>query len=106
MKFLRIAKEKGFENRGIKFYLILIVVLWIVYSFFGGRSGLIKMYQIGTENRNLVKENLELEKKIELLKDTLKLFMEKDSHTIEKEAREKWGMSKKGERVIKFLDKE
>ncbi|MCX7815908.1 MAG: septum formation initiator family protein [Syntrophales bacterium] len=82
-------------------YVILIIIVILLFIVFGER-GLIdnyamhkKLQEIQTTNDTIRKENVELQRYVELLRD--------DLSTIEMVARYELGFVKKGEVVYRFL---
>lgn len=95
----RIAKKKR-----IRLFLIASVFLLIVIYFGVGKRGTYKLITFYNEKENLVEEIQQLKnEKMELEK--FKLELENDPKSIEKVAREKYKMKKKGERVYKIVEK-
>lgn len=86
-------------------WIIGIVLLVLLFFTLTGSDGLINLYRTHLEVR-------QMNRKIEILKsaiDSLKIDIEKlksDTAYIERVAREKLGMAKKGEKVYKFLEED
>lgn len=84
-------------------FFILVVFLFILYSFFSGPYGFFRIYALFREKENLELKSKSLEAKIVDLK-TKKNLLKNDDFYIEKQARERLGMAKKGEKIYKFVD--
>ena len=95
----RIAQKKR-----IKLFLSVFVLLLIVAYFVVGERGTYKLISFYNQKEKLIEEiqHLELEKK-EL--EEFKSKLENDPQSIEKVAREKYKMKKKGERVYQIVEK-
>ena len=95
----RIAQKKR-----IKLFLSVLVLLLIVTYFFVGERGTYKLISFYNQKEKIIEEiqQLEIEKK-ELEK--FKSELENDPQSIEKVAREKYKMKKKGERVYQIVEK-
>jgi len=95
----RIAQKKR-----IKLFLGVFVLLLVVAYFVVGQRGTYKLISFYNQKVKLTEEiqQLELEKKdLEEFKSKL----ENDPQSIEKVAREKYKMKKKGERVYQIVEK-
>lgn len=82
---------------------IIVAFLFILYSFFSGPYGFSRIYALFREKENLELKSRSLEAKIVDLK-TKKNLLKNDDFYIEKQARERLGMAKKGEKIYKFVD--
>ncbi len=87
------------------FFKIFIVCafLFVLYSFFSGPYGFLRIYTLFREKENLEFESKVLEARIVDL-ETKKNLLKNDSFYIEKQARERLGMAKEGEMIYKFVD--
>lgn len=95
----RIAQKKR-----IKLFLSVFALLLIATYFVVGQRGTYKLITFYNQKEKLAEEiqNLEIEKK-EL--EDFKSKLENDPQSIEKVAREKYKMKKKGERVYQIVEK-
>ena len=103
---LTIRKGNGTGmNRPKKIGRWIFIGIAIILLFFllTGNDGLINMYRFHLATRNMSKEITKRNATIDSLKITIKK-LEKDTAYIEKIAREKFGMAKKGEKVYKFIE--
>jgi cell division protein FtsB len=96
--------KKITQKKRLKLFLSILVFLFIVAYFFIGDRGTYKLITFYSQKEKLTEEiqKLEIEKK-EL--ETLKSNLENDPQYIEKIAREKYKMKKKGERVYQIVEK-
>jgi cell division protein FtsB len=95
----KIAKKKR-----IKLIISITVFLLIATYFIVGKRGTYKLISFYNQKTKLVEEIQELEfEKKEL--ETLKSNLENDPQSVEKVAREKYKMKKKGERVYQIVEK-
>tara|TARA_Y100000590_G_scaffold164462_2_gene188437 strand:+ start:621 stop:968 length:348 start_codon:yes stop_codon:yes gene_type:complete len=101
----RNVRRKGADNqkRLVRFVLIFIVfILLIIFVF--GNHGLLQLYKLKKE-RLLIQSNIsQLRKEREELKKE-KNMLENNLDYIEKLARERFRMAKKGEKVFKVIPK-
>ena len=95
----RIAQKKR-----IKLFLGAIVLLLIVAYFVVGKRGTYKLISFYNQKEKLIEEIKQLEIKNKELEE-FKLKLENDPQSIEKVAREKYKMKKKGERVYQIVEK-
>ncbi|MFH1891951.1 MAG: septum formation initiator family protein [Candidatus Zixiibacteriota bacterium] len=83
---------------------IIFLVAFISYSFLGGEFGFLNLMrmqrhrnQLRVEKRQLIAEIVDLETRLKRIKS--------DSEYVEKLAREKYGLAKKGEVIIRIPEK-
>lgn len=91
------------KKKPIKRFLFLLVAVFVVYSFFSGPYGFLRLFSLMKEKKELKLETKKLEAQItdmEKRKEKLK----NDKFYQEKEAREKLGMARKDEKIYKFVD--
>lgn len=85
----------------IRLGIALIVIVLIIFVFISGPRGTWQLYQTDKEKQNLMDDIRDLElKKAEL--DSERTLLLNDPEYIEKVAREKYNMKKKGEKVYKI----
>ncbi|MCP2520782.1 septum formation initiator family protein [Candidatus Aminicenantes bacterium AC-335-A11] len=95
---MKAKKKSSFKN---KFFVTLIgffILIFIVTSFFG-EKGLIEIYKLRREYKNLQREIELLKREKKLLEDEIK-ELEKNPRAVEKEARMKLWLIKPYEVVI------
>ncbi|MCI0471003.1 MAG: septum formation initiator family protein [Candidatus Aminicenantes bacterium] len=92
-------------NRPIKIgrWIVIGIVFILLIFLLTGRAGLINMYRFHQGTQKISEEITRRNETIDSLKTTIKK-LEKDTAYIEKIAREKLGMAKKGEKVYKFVE--
>ena len=94
------------KKKNIKKYLIVIGILIFIYVYIIGDYGIFQLISKKSEEKRL-KEDIEtLTSEKENLKKEKKLVDKGDLNVIEKIAREKYGMVKKGEKVYQIDMKE
>lgn len=102
-EFFQKIKEKTVQKkRKLKRILFLLVFAFISYSFFSGPYGFIQIHSLWQEKKSLEKESKMWQAKIVDL-EIEKKRLEEDKFYIEKQARERLGMVKEGERVYKVV---
>lgn len=97
--------RKSFYNaKSTKIIFIILAGIAALFFFLSGPRGTIQLYQNINKKENLVREIERLEhKKVHL--DSLKNELNNNPEYIEKIAREKYNMKKKGEKVLKVVKK-
>jgi cell division protein FtsL len=99
----RLKKETVQRKKTIKRFLLLLLAVFVVYSFFSGPYGSLRLVSLFKEKQEVKLEIKELEAEI-MNMEQRKEKLENDSFYLEKEAREKLGMARKGEKIYKFVD--
>ena len=97
----RELKEKSRKIKSVLYWGLCVVI--VIFVLIGARFNLINYWQTKNDNRRL-KQNLE---RISQHNETLKIQineLKNNPEALERVAREKHGMQKKGERVIHFID--
>jgi len=101
--FLDRIKEKGKSKKSLlKKALILLMVAFVVYSFFSGPYGFLTIFSLLKEKKALETESKKLEAEIVDL-ETKKEKLKDDPYFLEKQARERLGMAKENETIFKFV---
>ena len=95
------SRSKAAVGRRIKRFLFLLLLAFVLYIFVGGDNGLYQIWHLKRWIATLEKEISALEEERTLLKQERHL-LETDMHYIEKQARERYGMIKKGETVFEI----
>jgi cell division protein FtsB len=99
-------KERGLpKNRKIKVILFLFVFAFLVYRFCAGPYGFFQIHSLLQEKRNLGHESRMLKAEIidmEIEKNRLK----DNPFYLEKQARERLGLIKEGEKMYRVIHKE
>ena len=95
-------KKKNYKRFGWLIYLIVFVIILIILSF--GDRGFIKQFQAYKKQSALKTQIKEMNAEKELLKQQAEQLDQPE--TIEKVAREEYGMAKEGEEVYKVIPKE
>ncbi len=89
------------KNKLTKFFILLGSVFFL-FTFFGGDFGFIRVWNLHQKKKELELEEKKLQVEIMDLQ-VEKQRLQKDTLYIEKMAREKLGMVKKGEKVYQFV---
>ncbi len=101
--FFKKIKERTLQRKKkIKRILFLLLFVFVGYRFFAGPYGFIQIHSLWQEKKNLETESKMLQAKIVDL-EIEKKRLENDEFYIEKQARERLGMVKKGEKVYKIV---
>jgi len=101
--FFKKIKERTLQRKKkIKKVLFLLLFVFVGYRFFAGPYGFIQIHSLWQEKKNLRKESRTLQAKIVDL-EIEKKRLEEDKFYIEKQARERLGMVKKGEEVYRVV---
>ena len=79
-----------------------MLFVFVGYRFFAGPYGFVQIHSLWQEKKNLKKESKMLQAKMVDL-EIEKKRLEKDEFYLEKQARERLGMVKKGEKVYKVV---
>ena len=91
------------KKKSIKRFLFLLLAVFLVYSFFAGPYGFLRLFSLLEEKKELKLEAKKLEARI-MEMEQRKEKLKSDSFYLEKEAREKLGMARETERIYKFMD--
>ncbi|MBN2105257.1 septum formation initiator family protein [bacterium] len=95
------AKRKKGKSRGLLILLIFIAFLALLMP---GKRGILNQIRIRLQERQLAKEIQELTETKERLEEKKEAL--KEPETVEKIAREEYGMAKKDEKVYHVVPKE
>ena len=85
--------------------ILTIGALTLLINFLFGNHGLYQLYILKKE-RNSIQEKINLLREEKIALEDEKTKLQTDNKHIEEIAREKYRMSKKGERVFKVIEKE
>jgi len=99
----RLKRKTAQKKKTIRKFLLLLVIVFLVYSFFSGPYGFLRLFSLFKEKKELMLEAKKLEAQITDMEER-KEKLTNDSLYLEKEAREKLGMARKDEKVYKFVD--
>ena len=99
----KLKRKTAQKKKTIKKLLFLFLGVFLVYSFFAGPYGFLRIFSLLNEKKELKFEAKKLEAKI-LEMENRKERLESDSFYLEKVAREKLGMAREDEKVYKFVD--
>ena len=99
----RLKKKTVQKKKTIKRFLLLLLAVFLVYSFFTGHYGFLRLFSIFKEKKEVKLEIKELEAQIRDMEQR-KEKLKSDSFYLEKEAREKLGLAREDEKIYKFVD--
>lgn len=99
----RLKSKTTQKKKTIKRFLFLLLAVFLVYSFFAGHYGFLRLFSLLDEKKELKLEAKKLEARI-MEMEKRKEKLKSDSFYLEKEAREKLGMARENERIYKFVD--
>jgi cell division protein FtsB len=101
--FFKKIKERTLQRKNkITRVLFLLLFVFVGYRFFAGPYGFIQIHSLWKEKKNLEAESKMLQAQMVDL-EIEKKRLENDKFYIEKQARERLGMVKEGEKVYKFV---
>jgi cell division protein FtsB len=92
------------NKKQTKIAIIIAAVILIFLFFFTGSRNLIQLIESSREKKELIRKIDEMKKRKAHL-DSIKYKLENDPEYIEKIAREKYNMKKKGEKIYKIIEK-
>ena len=104
MKRKNSSSQIQFQKQIIRGILV-IGALALVIIFLFGNHGLYQLYTLKKE-RNKIQQNINMLREEKIALEGEKAKLQTDYKHIEELAREKYRMSKKGERVFKVIEKE
>jgi cell division protein FtsB len=103
--FARVKKGATRKKGKLRAILFLMALLLLGYLYMAGDYGFVRIFSLWKEKRDLQMEIKKIETKtIDLKVEKQKLTSDHDY--IERIARERYGMVKKGEKIYKFVQKE
>ncbi|NIM98505.1 MAG: hypothetical protein GTO24_10630 [candidate division Zixibacteria bacterium] len=101
--FFRKVKERSIQKkRTAKRILLLSAFAFLAYRFFAGPYGFVQIHSLWKEKKNLEKQSKMLDAEIVDL-EIEKKRLTTDEFYIEKQARERLGMVKEGEKVYRII---
>jgi cell division protein FtsB len=101
--FFKKIKERTAQKKSkVKRILFLLLAVFVGYRFFAGPYGFIQIHSLWQEKKNLKKESKMLQAKMVDL-EIEKKRLEEDKFYLEKQARERLGMVKEGEKVYRIV---
>ncbi len=100
-----LQKKNGRRNRSFRKYILALIILVFLYIYVAGDYGLYQLVVKKREEAELKAELTQLEKEAIELQTKKQKLSDKSPEYMEKVAREKYGMAKKGEKVYKVVKK-
>ncbi|HKI77544.1 MAG TPA: septum formation initiator family protein [Ignavibacteriaceae bacterium] len=95
----------SFKNRNLKVYLFFFLFFIGVVILFFNENGVLKYSKLQKEVNSLNEQVNYLEAKNKSLSSEIDSLQRKEPAIIEKIAREKYGMKRKGEETIEIIEK-
>ena len=104
--FFQKVKERGAsKKRAVKRILLLLAFAFVAYRFFAGPYGFVQIHKLWKEKGNLEKESKELQAEL-IDMEIEKQRLTDDEFYLEKQARERLGMVKEGEKVYRVIQED
>jgi len=100
--FNRVKEKSRNKKKIIKRILFLLIAAFVVYSFFSGPYGFLKIFSLVKEKKALQIESKKLQAELMDLENK-KEKLKSDTSFLEKQARERLGMAKENEKIYKFV---
>ena len=100
--FKKVKERSAAKKRTVKRILLLLVFIFLAYRFFTGPYGFVQIHSLWKEKQNLEKESKMLDAEIVDLEIEKKRLTD-DEFYLEKQARERLGMTKEGEKVYRII---
>jgi cell division protein FtsB len=105
MKKVKKKSSPLLNKKQTKIVIVIVVSIFAYLFFFTGSHNLIQLFKSNQEKKELIRKiNEETRRKSHL--DSIKYKLENDPEYIEKIAREKYNMKKKGEKIYKVIEKD
>ena len=104
--FFQRVKERGASKKQfVKRILLLLAFAFVAYRFFAGPYGFVQIHQLWKEKNNLEKESKALQAEL-IDMEIEKQRLTDDEFYLEKQARERLGMVKEGEKVYRVIQED
>ena len=103
--FKKVKKRSAAKKRTVKRILLVLIFGFLAYRFFTGPYGFVQIHSLWKEKNNLEKESKNLDAEIVDLEIEKKRLTD-DEFYLEKQARERLGMIKEGEKVYRIIHEE
>ncbi len=100
--FNKVKARSARRKKTVKRILLLLVFIFLAYRFFTGPYGFVQIHSLWKEKKNLEKESKMLDAEIVDL-EIEKRRLTVDEFYLEKQARERLGMMKEGEKVYRII---
>ena len=104
--FFQKVKERSLsKKRTVKRILLFLAFGFLAYRFFAGPYGFVQIHQLWTEKNNLEKESKALQAEL-IDMEIEQQRLTDDAFYLEKQARERLGMVKEGEKVYRVVQED
>jgi cell division protein FtsB len=103
--FQKVKERTANKGRIAKRILLLLAFAFVAYRFFAGPYGFVQIHQLWKEKTNLEKESKALQAEL-IDMEIEKQRLTDDEFYLEKQARERLGMVKEGEKVYRVIQED
>ncbi|MGB3091937.1 MAG: septum formation initiator family protein [Candidatus Zixiibacteriota bacterium] len=103
--FQRVKERTASRGRTDKRILLLIAFAFVAYRFFAGPYGFVQIHQLWKEKKSLEEESKVLQAEL-IDMEIEKQRLTDDEFYLEKQARERLGMVKEGEKVYRVIQED
>ncbi|MGB2805883.1 MAG: septum formation initiator family protein, partial [Candidatus Zixiibacteriota bacterium] len=103
--FQRVKERTASRGRTVKRILLLIAFAFVAYRFFAGPYGFVQIHQLWKEKKSLEEESKVLQAEL-IDMEIEKQRLTDDEFYLEKQARERLGMVKEGEKVYRVIQED
>ena len=103
--FQKVKERTANKGRIAKRILLLLAFAFVAYRFFAGPYGFVQIHQLWKEKNNLEKESKALQAEL-IDMEIEKQRLTDDEFYLEKQARERLGMVKEGEKVYRVIQED
>lgn len=103
--FQKVKERTANKGRIAKRILLLLAFAFVAYRFFAGPYGFVQIHQLWKEKNNLEKESKALQAEL-IDMEIEKQRLTDDAFYLEKQARERLGMVKEGEKVYRVVQED
>jgi len=103
--FKKVKERSAAKRRTVKRILLLSIFIFLAYRFLTGPYGFVQIHSLWQEKKNLEKESKMIDAEIVDLEIEKKRLIQ-DEFYLEKQARERLGMIKEGEKVYRIIQEE
>lgn len=103
--FQKVKERTASKGRTVKRILLLLAFAFVAYRFFAGPYGFVQIHQLWKEKNNLEEESKALQAEL-IDMEIEKQRLTDDEFYLEKQARERLGMVKEGEKVYRVIQED
>ena len=103
--FQKVKERTASKGRTVKRVLLLLAFAFVAYRFFAGPYGFVQIHQLWKEKNNLEEKSKALQAEL-IDMEIEKQRLTDDEFYLEKQARERLGMVKEGEKVYRVIQED